>query len=195
LRKPDSRLLDLCCGTGDLALALLRWRPNPAEPIIAADFSQQMLLLAQRKFAGKNISTLEADAMRLPFADSSIDLVVCAFGFRNLVNYQAALIELHRVLSPGGQIGILEAAEPEGLLGNLYRIYFHRILPRLGAAISGNAAAYRYLPASVERFPAPPLLLARIRDAGFLAATWTPYTFGVAGLFCATKPYATSSSL
>ncbi len=188
LRRRDARILDLCCGTGDLALAMSRWRPHTAEPISAADFSSQMLLLAQRKFVGKKIHTLQADAMSLPFADSSIDLVVCAFGFRNLVNYQAALTELHRVLSPGGQIGILEAAEPEGLLGNFYRIYFHRILPKLGAIISGSAAAYKYLPASVERFPAPPMLLAGIREAGFFAASWTPYTFGVAGLFRATKP-------
>jgi demethylmenaquinone methyltransferase/2-methoxy-6-polyprenyl-1,4-benzoquinol methylase len=147
-----------------------------------------MLLRAQRKFAGRNIRTLEADAMRLPLADSSIDLAVSAFGFRNLVNYRDALHELHRVLAPGGQIGILEASEPQGAFGSLYRIYFHRVLPKLGAAISQNAGAYHYLPASVQRFPAAPALLATMNDIGFSAADWTAYTFGIAGLFRATKP-------
>jgi len=188
LRQPDARILDLCCGTGDLALAFNRWRPKNSEPIIAADFSHQMLLRAQRKFAGRNIRTLEADAMHLPLADSSINLAVSAFGFRNLVNYRDALRELHRVLAPGGQLGILEASEPQGALGRLYRVYFHTVLPKVGAAISHNADAYRYLPASVQRFPAPPALLATMNDIGFSAAQWTVYTFGIASLFRATKP-------
>lgn len=192
LRKPQSRVVDLCCGTGDMALACARWRPTDATPVIAADFSRKMLQHAQQKFIGHNIQTLETDAMHLPFADNSVDLVVSAFGFRNLVHYHNALRELHRVLAPGGQIAILEAAEPTGALGHLYRVYFHRVLPKLGAVISGNRAAYQYLPASVRRFPTPPSLLVAMQEAGFSAAHWTPYTFGVAGLFRATKPHRPS---
>lgn len=188
LSNRNSRVLDLCCGTGDLALALARWRPRTAQPIVAADFSHAMLMHAERKFSGKNIHTLEADAMHLPLQNSSLDLAVSAFGFRNLVNYRDALHELYRVLAPGGQLGILEAAEPRGMLGDLYRIYFHRILPKIGAVISRNRGAYQYLPASVQRFPSPPELLATMREVGFSNAVWTPYTFGVAGLFHATKP-------
>lgn len=196
LSKRDSQVLDLCCGTGDLALAFAKWRPQSAQPMIAADFSHAMLVLAERKFLGRNICTLEADAMHLPLENSSVDLAVSAFGFRNLVNYRDALREIYRVLAPGGQLGILEAAEPQGKLGDLYRIYFHRILPKIGAALSRNTGAYAYLPASVQRFPAPTELLATIREMGFSNGVWTPYTFGVAGLFRATKPaFPTTESL
>ena len=187
LTVPEARILDLCCGTGDMALALARFRPRNARAILASDFSHEMLLLAERKFAGKGIESLEADAMRLPLTESSVDLVVAAFGFRNLVNYENALREIYRVLATGGQVAILEAAEPRGLFGRVYRVYFHRLLPRLGALISGNAGAYRYLPASVQRFPAPSDLLATMEKVGFCCAKWTPYTFGIAGLFQAKK--------
>jgi demethylmenaquinone methyltransferase/2-methoxy-6-polyprenyl-1,4-benzoquinol methylase len=170
-----------------MALALARLRSQGARVIVASDFSREMLSIARRKFEGKGIETLEADAMHLPLADSSLDLVVAAFGFRNLVNYENALREIYRVLAAGGQVAILEAAEPRGLLGSLYRIYFHWVLPKLGAAISGSASAYRYLPASVQRFPAPADLLVTMRRVGFSGADWTPYSFGIAGLFRAKK--------
>ena len=187
LDNPDSRIIDLCCGTGDLSLAFERWRPEHGAPIIAADFSHEMLIRAQRKFTRKNIHTLEADAMHLPLPDASVDLIVSAFGFRNLANYQRALEEIYRVLAPGGQIGIFEAAEPRGLFGAIYRLYFHRIVPRIGAVISRDARAYQYLPASVQSFPTPPHLLDAIRSVGFVAASWTPYSLGIAGLFRAAK--------
>jgi demethylmenaquinone methyltransferase / 2-methoxy-6-polyprenyl-1,4-benzoquinol methylase len=135
-----------------------------------------------------NIIPIEADALHLPIASASVDLVTSAFGFRNLANYAEGLAELHRILRPGGQLGILEANQPEGITGTLYNLYFKAILPKLGGLISGKPAAYSYLPASVERFPRPPRMLQLIRNAGFTNATWTGYTFGTAGLYHAAKP-------
>ncbi len=157
-------------------------------PILAVDFSHQMLTRGAEKFAPHNIIPIEADALHLPLANASVDLVTTAFGFRNLANYEEGLAELHRVLRPGGQLGILECNQPEGLIGTLYDLYFKTILPKVGGLISGNVRAYSYLPASVERFPRPPRMLQLIKDAGFTNATWTSYTLGTAGLYHATKP-------
>ena len=183
LRRPETRVLDLCCGTGDMTMALVRRRPPGAAPVLAADFAHGMLVRGARKFAGHAAVAIEADAMQLPLRDGSLDLLVTAFGFRNLRNYREALAEFHRVLAPGGQLGILDFAEPGGVLGRLYRFYFRQVLPRIGARLSGDAAAYCYLPASVHRFPSPEELLETMRDAGFEDASWTPYSFGVAGLY------------
>jgi demethylmenaquinone methyltransferase/2-methoxy-6-polyprenyl-1,4-benzoquinol methylase len=190
LQHPEAVALDLCCGTGDMTMALLKHRPiTPnAAPILAVDFSHQMLSRGAEKFAPHNIVPIEADALHLPIASASIDLVTTAFGFRNLANYQEGLAELHRVLRPGGQLGILECNQPEGLVGTLYDVYFKTILPKVGGLISGNVRAYSYLPASVERFPRPPRMLQLIKAAGFTNATWTSYTLGTAGLYHATKP-------
>ena len=210
LQRPQTVALDLCCGTGDMTLALLKHRPKPASeksaivsavvegpavdpssdpaPILAIDFSHQMLSRGAEKFRPHNIIPIEADALHLPLADASVDLVTSAFGFRNLANYEEGLAELHRILRPGGQLGILEANQPEGLTGALYNLYFKTILPKLGGLISGQRAAYTYLPTSVERFPRPPRMLQLLRNAGFTNATWTSYTFGTAGLYHATKP-------
>lgn len=190
LTRPDACVLDLCCGTGDMALALMKHRPvtgNEA-PLLAVDFSHEMLLRGAEKFASQNIVAVEADALHLPIADGSLDLVTSAFGFRNLANYGDGLAELFRVLRSGGQIGILDCNQPGGLTGAMYNLYFKKVLPKAGGLISGDADAYRYLPASVERFPRPPRLLEMIRAAGFKDASWTGYTFGTAGLYRATKP-------
>jgi demethylmenaquinone methyltransferase/2-methoxy-6-polyprenyl-1,4-benzoquinol methylase len=184
LAMPESCIVDLCCGTGSLTLELEKFRAEDGAPILAMDFSHAMLALATPRLR-KSI-VIEADGMHLPLADGSVDLVTTAFGFRNLPNYDAALRELHRVLKPGGTLAILEANEPTGFLAPLYRIYFHRILPRIGSLLS-SGSAYAYLPASVRRFPAPPELLVRIRNAGFSHAEWTPYTFGIAGLYSCRK--------
>ena len=197
LTRPEAVILDLCCGTGDMTLALDKFRPQlttnnqqrtTVSPILALDFSHTMLTLALRKFAGKNIVSVEADALHLPLADNSFDLVTSAFGFRNLTSYPNGLAELHRVLRPGGEIAILEFNHPGGLIGWLYSFYFHRILPTLGGIISRNPAAYSYLPHSVERFPRPTQMKALIAAAGFTNPTWTSYTLGTAGLYRATKP-------
>lgn len=199
LARPEAVVLDLCCGTGDMTLALDKLRPQPlltthnlqlttVSPLLAVDFSRNMLALARPKFAGRNIRAIEADALHLPFADASIDLVTCAFGFRNLASYPEGLAELHRVLRPSGQIAILDFNQPTGLMGALYNLYFKRVLPLLGRLISRDAAAYTYLPESVARFPTPPRMIELISATGFTAPTWTPYTFGIAGLYRASKP-------
>jgi demethylmenaquinone methyltransferase/2-methoxy-6-polyprenyl-1,4-benzoquinol methylase len=182
LEKPGARVLDLCCGTGDMALALRR--QGRQADIAGADFSHTMLVLAAKKNSSpRPIQWIEADALQLPFPDQSFDLVTSAFGFRNLADYDAGLRESFRVLRPGGECGILEFSEPEGFLGKIYNVYFKSVLPGVGRMISGNSEAYSYLPASVERFPQPPEILTRMGRAGFRDASWTPYTFGIAGLF------------
>jgi demethylmenaquinone methyltransferase/2-methoxy-6-polyprenyl-1,4-benzoquinol methylase len=190
LARPEAVVLDLCCGTGDMTLALERYRQKDeaAVPMLAVDFSHAMLALGAAKFAGRKIVAIEADALHLPMDSDSIDLVTCAFGFRNLSNYEAGLAELYRVLRPGGEIAILDFNKPSGLLGVGYALYFKHVLPRLGGMISRDASAYTYLPASVERFPRPVRMTELIAAAGFSDAKWTSYTFGVAGVYRAVKP-------
>jgi len=181
LSRPRAQVLDLCCGTGDMAFALRR--EGVQARITGADFSHTMLVLASAKSQrDRSICWIEADALQLPFADQSFELVTSAFGFRNLADYDAGLREIYRVLRPGGQCGVLEFSEPQGSIGMVYRFYFKSVLPRIGRLISGSTA-YSYLPASVERFPAPAELLKRMGYSGFRNACWTPYTFGIAGLF------------
>ena len=187
LARPDARVLDICCGTGDLTLALLRHRPNSAVPTNAADFSPAMLARAAQKLPHARATILEADALHLPFEAASLDLVTSAFGFRNLANYHAGLAEFFRVLAPGGELGILDFSEPGGLIGKLYAIYFRRILPAIGRRISGQGSAYSYLPQSVANFPSPPTMLDLMRSAGFANVSWTPYSFGIAGLWRGVK--------
>jgi demethylmenaquinone methyltransferase / 2-methoxy-6-polyprenyl-1,4-benzoquinol methylase len=180
LARPDARVLDICCGTGDMTLAL--GRVGPAK-VLGADFSHAMLQRASEKSSSTSLRWVEADALCLPFPDQHFDLITTAFGFRNLADYDAGLREMVRVLRPGGECGILDFAEPRGLTGKLYRVYFKHVLPTVGTMISGVRGPYAYLPASVERFPAPPEMLERMRRAGFREASWTPYTFGIAGLY------------
>jgi demethylmenaquinone methyltransferase/2-methoxy-6-polyprenyl-1,4-benzoquinol methylase len=188
LSQPDARIADVCCGTGDMTMALLRRRPPRAAPVLAIDFSHQMLLRGAAKFAKHGAIAVEADALHLPLADGSLQLLTTAFGYRNLANYESGLREFHRVLAPGGELGILDFSEPGGVIGKLYAFYFRRVLPRIGRMLSGAGSAYTYLPASVGRFPAPPQMLATLESVGFRDARWTPYTFGIAGLYTARKP-------
>jgi demethylmenaquinone methyltransferase/2-methoxy-6-polyprenyl-1,4-benzoquinol methylase len=185
LTRADTRVLDLCCGTGDMATALRR--QGKSAQITGADFSHRMLQRGAHKFIQHRISPVEADALQLPFSDASFDLVVSAFGFRNLANYDSGLSAIYRVLRPNGQIGILDFSEPGGLLGKVYGFYFRNVLPRIGTMISGVSGPYSYLPASVSRFPAPAQMLERMQQAGFRDPSWTPYNFGIAGLYQATK--------
>ncbi|HVC89410.1 MAG TPA: ubiquinone/menaquinone biosynthesis methyltransferase [Acidobacteriaceae bacterium] len=192
LKKPEAIVLDVCCGTGDMTLALLRHRPADAEPILALDFAHAMLERAKEKFSspecsGKVVVAIEADALNMPIPDGSVDLITTAFGFRNLANYEAGLKEMHRVMRPGATLGILDFNEPDGLFGGIYNFYFRQILPRIGRLLSGSSAPYAYLPHSVHRFPEPEEFLALMRSCGFIQATWTPYTFGIAGLYRAVK--------
>jgi demethylmenaquinone methyltransferase/2-methoxy-6-polyprenyl-1,4-benzoquinol methylase len=185
LARPNACVLDLCCGTADMALAVRRQADDSAT-IFGADFSHAMLVLAARK-ARDAVSLIEADALCLPVDDACFDLIVSAFGFRNLADYDAGLREIFRALRPGGEVGILDFGEPKGMLGKIYRVYFRRVLPAVGTFISGVRGPYAYLPASVERFPDPAQMLDRMRAAGFQDVRWTPYTFGIAGLYRGTK--------
>lgn len=187
LARPDAAILDICCGTGDMTLALLRQRPANARPVLAADFSHEMLRRGAEKLRHRNAVVLEADALHLPLADASLDLITTAFGFRNLANYEAGLREFHRALRPGGELGILDFSEPGGLLGKLYAFYFRRVLPAIGSRLSGVGSAYNYLPSSVHRFPPPAEMLDLIRHTGFEQVSWTPYSFGIAGLYRGVK--------
>jgi len=191
LSQPDSRILDLCCGTGDMTFALRKQAGDRHPQIVGADFSHAMLQRACSKSLDKVATNgksatpgwIEADALCLPFPGAHFSLVTSAFGFRNLADYDAGLCEIVRVLKPGGECGILDFSEPKGLMGNLYRIYFKQVLPRVGTMLSGVSGPYQYLPNSVERFPEPHEMLDRMRRAGFRDASWTPYTFGIAGLY------------
>jgi demethylmenaquinone methyltransferase / 2-methoxy-6-polyprenyl-1,4-benzoquinol methylase len=185
LLQPHARVLDLCCGTGDMAAAVRR--RSPAAVITGADFSRGMLAKGAAKFTRSRVSAIEADALQLPFAENSFDLVVSAFGFRNLANYDAGLREIYRVLREAGEIGILDFSEPGGVLGKLYGFYFRRVLPRIGTMLSGVSGPYSYLPASVSRFPNPEEMLDRMGNAGFRDQSWEPYSFGIAGLYRARK--------
>jgi demethylmenaquinone methyltransferase / 2-methoxy-6-polyprenyl-1,4-benzoquinol methylase len=200
LARPEAAVLDICCGTGDLTMALLKLRPRGARPVIAADFARSMLRRGARKFgaasrrgSGRGESgipyaiALEADALHLPLKSASLDLIVTAFGFRNLANYEAGLKEFHRVLKPGGQLGILEFSEPDGLIGVAYALYFRRVLPTIGRLVCGKDGPYNYLPSSVGDFPAPSAMLEMMRLAGYTHVAWEPFTFGIAGLYTATR--------
>jgi demethylmenaquinone methyltransferase/2-methoxy-6-polyprenyl-1,4-benzoquinol methylase len=195
LADPNAAVLDICCGTGDMTTALLKHRPLGAKPVLAADFSRNMLSRGAKKFGPHPelkrtpyAIPLEADALHLPLRDASLDLIVTAFGFRNLANYESGLREFHRVLKPGGQLGILDFAEPGGLMGKAYAVYFHRVLPAIGQIITGKDAPYRYLPTSVGNFPPPPQMLALMRSVGYEDCAWRPYTFGIAGLYTSARP-------
>ncbi len=189
LDRPDALALDLCCGTGDLAFALAR---SGKGHIIGADFAHTMLVRTKEKSTAQAsphqsvespILFFEADALRLPFASASFDLVTTAFGFRNLANYEVGLREIQRVLKPGGTIAILEFTEPpEGLWGDFYRWYFCTVLPRIGGFISGERSAYTYLPKSVARFFRPPELAALLASAGYQSVDYRVWTLGTVAL-------------
>jgi len=182
LTRPDARVLDLCCGTGDLLLAL--------KGAFGSDFCHPMLLEARRKSAGSPL--FEADALALPLKDDTLDLVTCAFGFRNLADYDKGLDELLRVLKPGGVAAILEFSQPTNpVFGALYRFFSVRILPRIGGIVSGSPDAYSYLPESIRKFPGAEDLASRIKAAGFERVEFERMTAGAVALHLCYK--ATSS--
>ena len=199
LQRQNAMVLDLCCGTGDLALALARVGPAS---IVGADFSHAMLVRARAKSAKSQrvpshagltvpqpMPFFEADALCLPFADRSFDLITTAFGFRNLANYEAGLCEMPRILKPGGTVAILEFTEPpEGFPGDVCRWYLKRVLPRIGGFISGDSAAYTYLPKSVSRFFRPPELATLMAEVGYNSVEFKVWTFGTVALHTAVRP-------
>jgi demethylmenaquinone methyltransferase/2-methoxy-6-polyprenyl-1,4-benzoquinol methylase len=183
-------LLDLCSGTADLLLEALPRDANLRG--VGADLSEGMLRRGRAKLARDGLSgraaLVAADGESLPFAAESFGNALVAFGIRNIADREGALRELHRVLRPGGRLVVLEFSMPAGGLGKAYRFYFRHVLPRVGAWISGDGEAYRYLPASVAVFPDPPAFGALLERAGFAAVGWTPLTAGIAHLHRAEKP-------
>jgi len=184
LLRPGARVLDMCCGTGDLTLALAR-RAAPEARILGSDFCHPMLIAAHGKISRRGASAVlfESDALTLPLRDGSLDLLTVAFGFRNLANYQAGLVEMRRVLRPGGVAAILEFSQPPNrAFAAVYNFYSRSILPAIGGALSGNRDAYAYLPESVRKFPSPDALAAGMRAAGFAEVRYEYLTGGIVAL-------------
>ena len=182
-------ILDLCTGTGDLALAYDR-AARGRTPIVGADFCHPMLVRAVAKLrAGQRIRFLEADAQQLPFPDDHFQITTAAFGLRNVTDTNRGLAEMVRVTQPGGKVAILEFSQPRGwLFGRLYRFYFRCVLPLIGQMISRSKDnAYRYLPASVQEFPDGEALAERLRRQGLVEVTWHPLTLGIATLYVGSK--------
>jgi demethylmenaquinone methyltransferase/2-methoxy-6-polyprenyl-1,4-benzoquinol methylase len=179
LDRPGAQVLDVCCGTGDLTLALNS--RSQSGHVFGSDFCHPMLEKAKDKT--DNGRWFEADALHLPIAGASLDLVTIAFGFRNLTNYHSGLLELVRILKPGGTLAILEfSAPPNPVLAELYGFYSRAILPAIGGMISGSRDAYTYLPESVRKFPDADGLADQMRDAGFVNVRFERMTFGVVAL-------------
>jgi len=175
---PKARVLDLCCGTGDLTLALERAR---GAAVMGSDFCHPMLLGAAKKSARSPL--FEADALQLPLADASLDVVTIAFGYRNFASYTGGLAELRRVLKPGGILAILEFSQPPNrVFAALYNWYSRKILPSIGGLISGSRDAYTYLPESVRKFPGAEELAAMMQRAGFQAVSFERMTGGIVAL-------------
>jgi demethylmenaquinone methyltransferase/2-methoxy-6-polyprenyl-1,4-benzoquinol methylase len=185
-------ILDLCTGTGDLALAYYRASRGEA-PVIGADFCHEMLALGdqKRQRAGINghVAFVEADAQRLPFPDDSFQIVSVAFGLRNVRDTDRGLAEMARVCRPGGQVVVLEFSMPTWQpFRALYGWYFRRVLPRIGQWLARNRhSAYEYLPQSVGEFPQGEALAARMQAAGLCEVRWQPLTLGVATLYVGKK--------
>lgn len=182
-RTAPRQVLDLATGSGDLARALAA--ACPAARIVGADFCLPMLDVAQGKAVPRLV---QADGLHLPFRDQSFDALTVAFGLRNMASWDGALREMGRVLRPGGLLLVMDFALPTSrVLRPIYRIYLHRVLPRLAAAITGNAAAYEYLGESIEAFPRGDAMRTLIESCGFRGARMRPLCFGVAAIYTALR--------
>jgi demethylmenaquinone methyltransferase/2-methoxy-6-polyprenyl-1,4-benzoquinol methylase len=182
LERPGARVLDLCCGTGDVLFALEK-RGNAIT--LGSDFCHPMLIQARRKVVSP---LFEGDALALPLVDNSLDLITVAFGFRNLANYGRGLEELLRVLKPGGTLAILEFSQPTNpAFAALYGFFSTRVLPWIGGMISGSREAYSYLPESIRKFPGGEKLASEMRAAGFNAVEFDRMTGGTVALHLARK--------
>jgi demethylmenaquinone methyltransferase/2-methoxy-6-polyprenyl-1,4-benzoquinol methylase len=182
LVRPGTRVVDLCCGTGDVLLELEK---QGRAQILGSDFCHPMLVEAARKISGRGLRSplFEADSLLLPLADDSVGLVTIAFGFRNLANYQRGLEELLRVLQPGGAVAILEFSQPTNrAFAALYGFFSTRVLPWVGGLVSGSRDAYTYLPESIRKFPKAEALAEQMRQAGFARVEFERMTGGAVAL-------------
>jgi demethylmenaquinone methyltransferase/2-methoxy-6-polyprenyl-1,4-benzoquinol methylase len=187
--SPGDSALDVCCGTGDLALELAR-RVGPEGRVVGSDFSERMLELARAKGgeAGADVRFEWADALELPYGDGEFEAVTVGFGVRNLADLDRGLGEMTRVLKPGGRIAILEITQPRRPpLSTFFSVWFDRLVPRLGT-LAGDRDAYTYLPESVKRFPAPEGLAERMDAAGFERIRWTVLAGGIIAIHSGAKP-------
>jgi len=173
--RPGDRVLDACCGTGDLALADER----AGGTVTGLDFSEPMLERARRKSA--SIEWVQGDALALPFPNASFDAATVGFGVRNVADLERGLAELRRVLGPGGRVGVLDVTTPRGVLRPFYSVWFDRVVPLLGKLVPGGRA-YTYLPASVRRFPGAEELAGLIRAAGFERVGYRLFAGGIVAL-------------
>jgi len=173
--RPRDRVVDACCGTGDLAVAAER----AGGSVVGIDFSERMLERARRK--SQTVEWVWGDALALPFGEAAFDAATVGFGVRNLDDLERGLEELRRVLRLGGRVAILEITRPSGPLAPFYRLWFDGLVPRLGKVLPGGAA-YSYLPASVRRFPGPDELAALLRAAGFGDVRWRTFGGGIVAL-------------
>ena len=178
---PGDRVLDACCGTGDLAVEAERRGGR----VVGLDFSERMLERARRKSG--TIEWVPGDALALPFADADFDAATVGFGVRNLADLAGGLEELARVLRPGGKLAVLEITRPRGVLKPFFRLWFDVLVPLLGRTLPGGQA-YTYLPASVRRFPGPDDLSALLEDAGFEAVRYRLLGGGIVALHVGVKP-------
>ena len=182
LDRPGARVLDLCCGTGDVLLAL---EQRGRGAVLGSDFCHPMLVAAAHKIAARRYSSplFEADALALPLADGSLDLITIAFGFRNLANYRSGFEEMLRVLKPGGVAAILEFSQPTSrAFAALYGFFSTRVLPWAGGLVSGSREAYSYLPESIRKFPGAEELADQMRGAGFSRVEFERMTGGAVAL-------------
>ena len=187
LGRPDALVLDVACGTGDLSLELQK---NARAKIVGTDFCRPMLDLAVEKTAKAdlNIPYLEGDGLALPFADNTFDAVTAGFGLRNFANWQDGLRQMRRVLKPGGRAAVLEFASPT-LPGfrQVYDLYFDRVLPRIGGALSGNFAGYKHLNRSVRKFPDQKGFSELMRQSGFENVEYQNLMTGICAIYLGTK--------
>ncbi len=187
-RTPNGVYVDLCAGTLDVAAELSR-QSGFAGRVIGADFAEPMLRAGAGKASPSLVSPVVADAVDLPVPDNAASGAIVAFGIRNVADLDAGLREVHRVLAPTARFVILEFTTPRSLIVRaLYHVYFHQILPRIGALVSGHRTAYTYLPRSVANFPIEEQLADRMRSAGFVDVNWRTLTLGVAAIHTGTKP-------
>jgi demethylmenaquinone methyltransferase/2-methoxy-6-polyprenyl-1,4-benzoquinol methylase len=187
LERPSGVYVDLCAGTLDVSAELSR-QAGFAGLVVGADFAEPMLRAGRGKISPERVKPVVSDALSLPLAAATASGAIVAFGIRNLADLDAGLREVARVLVPGARFVILEFSTPRlPVVRTVYRLYFHHVLPAIGGMISGHPTAYRYLPASVDRFPEEGDLAARITAAGFTDVRWSSLSFGIAALHVAVR--------